>query len=188
MKKSLFASVSLFFVLAAACQAAPYSVVRPGDASLVSPHKVGAGYETVYPENPPVVPRSDYFGEGFTPFALTIGPVSIPFLHDLNLYGVGVNLGIPQVTDVPIDMYAVDVGLSGECRRDGGGLWVNVLDNDCPGVFEGIQISVFLNRTHELHGLQVGLINIADCGSGLQIGLWNKSGSGRQSPILGFVF
>jgi hypothetical protein len=44
-----------------------------------------------------------------------------------------------------------------------------------------------VNVTGELSGVQVGLINVASAGAGLQIGLWNQS-EDFISPIIGVVW
>ena len=51
----------------------------------------------------------------------------------------------------------------------------------------GIQIGGLWNVARRLRGMQIGLINHAESGAGLQIGLWNECGT-RGSPILGAVF
>ena len=51
----------------------------------------------------------------------------------------------------------------------------------------GIQIGGIWNVATHLRGMQIGLVNHAEGGAGLQIGLWNECGT-RGTPILGAVF
>ncbi len=163
--------------------AAPSVVVAPAPLPVVpvSPINLSAPVATAVVADPVVLEETT------SPFALTVGPLSVPPLDNCSVYGVRVNLSFPNIGAKPVDMFGIDLGLFGECDRDAGGLAVNVLGNKSES-FSGIAIGGFVNRTKELNGLQIGILNIAECGMGLQIGLWNKSGSGRQSPILGFVF
>jgi len=79
-----------------------------------------------------------------------------------------------------------------------GGLY-NRIKGDAPAALQvtfihnradtvnGIQIGGIWNVAARLRGLQIGLINRAEIGAGLQIGLWNECGA-NGSPILGAVF
>jgi hypothetical protein len=51
----------------------------------------------------------------------------------------------------------------------------------------GIQIGGIWNVAAVIRGIQIGLINYAENGAALQIGLWNQSGT-HGSPLLGVVF
>ena len=55
-------------------------------------------------------------------------------------------------------------------------------------VTKGIQIGLFNKNNRRMDGLQLGLINSNRAGSGLQVGLSNKSGSARISGLqIGFL-
>lgn len=54
-------------------------------------------------------------------------------------------------------------------------------------VCHGVQASAIYNRTEELHGLQIGLVNEARSGAGVQIGLFNFFGDGDDRLLLPII-
>lgn len=176
MKKLIFAAVSAWSV---ACFAQARETVRPGDAGLVreSPST------PIVAESPD---RPQPVGEvNWTPFAVNFCSLSLPSAPALEVDGFRLNLSFPFATPDHRDVIGFDLGLAGEATGHVGGVAINLCDNWSES-FSGGCLSL-VNVTGELHGLQIGLVNLAECGSGLQIGLWNQSAN-FAFPFVGVVW
>lgn len=152
-----------------------------------------------------------------TPLSLAVFEWGIPFSRGWNVYGVRLNLCVPEWHAGHNDLYGIDAGLCGEVNGDAAGISCNVFDNVCRD-FGGIQVGGLYNRIKgdapfaiqatlvhnhanamnglqaglwnlagRFRGIQIGVVNHAESGAGLQIGLWNQCGT-QGSPILGAIF
>lgn len=116
-----------------------------------------------------------------------------------NIYGIDGGV----CGEINGDAAGVCVNFFDNACRDFGGIQVgglyNRISGDAPvalqvtfihnraNTMNGIQIGGIWNVAARLRGLQIGLVNHAESGAGLQIGLWNQCGT-QGSPILGAVF
>lgn len=64
-------------------------------------------------------------------------------------------------------------GLASSVKGDVRGLQLSGISNRAKGDVHGFQLSGIANKAKVLHGLQVGLVNIADSSAGIQLGLVN---------------
>jgi len=132
-------------------------------------------------------PHHHHDGDGLRPW-LPIGmsiiapPVQLPNPHH-SLFGVMLNLGYGQMTDVCI----LDLGLVNNATRDMIGLEVGAVN--LAGTCIGAQIGA-VNVTDTLCGVQVGAVNVTSDLNGLQLGVLNFSAHGGAwvFPILNFGF
>ncbi len=58
------------------------------------------------------------------------------------------------------------------------GAQLSLFGNDAGARLSGVQVSALHNRTHQLKGLQIGLVNVADTSYGASLGLLNFIGNG----------
>ncbi len=58
------------------------------------------------------------------------------------------------------------------------GAQLSLFSNDAGAQLSGVQVSALHNRTHQLKGLQIGLVNVADTSYGASLGLLNFIGNG----------
>ena len=116
-----------------------------------------------------------------------------------NIYGLDVGLS----GEIGGDAAGISCNFFDNSCADFGGLQIGGLYNRIKGdapialqvtfvhnradTINGLQIGGIWNVATRLRGMQIGLINHAESGAGLQIGLWNECGT-QGTPILGAVF
>jgi hypothetical protein len=71
------------------------------------------------------------------------------------------------------DFRGVGFGLVSFVRGDARGLQIDGIYSEATKGMSGLQVGLF-NHSGSMHGVQIGLVNIADDMTGLQIGLWNE--------------
>ncbi len=222
MKKMICVIFGIVICGVAFGQGAGRGVYKPGQTH---PHRGGAVHRSDFHRAPHKVDRKVYDRtagyEGhvaYSPFALSLGSLSMPCGRHWAIGGARLNLGLPGWTSVYDSVYGFDIGLSGESTIETGGIAVNAFNNTTRD-FYGVAVAGLWNRTYGrdtqalqiaslcnfaenisgvqiglfnrarvLHGLQIGLCNSAPSGSGLQIGVWNANSNGVGSPVIGIVF
>lgn len=90
-----------------------------------------------------------------------------------------------------LDVYGLDIGLIGNfVTREFGGLQISGVFNDVGEACASVQIAGVLNNCHGvMKGLQVGVVNLAEKGTGCQVGAINYANNlhGLQIGVLNII-
>lgn len=114
-------------------------------------------------------------------------PVWLAFNDTSDIDVVGIRFNIPY--GACEDVTGIDLGLLGRCRYMYG-LQLNILRNEITDFGGGVQVGIYnsvgradeislqvglWNEANRFYGVQAGLINICDEGTGFQVGLINRA-------------
>ncbi|MEI7899131.1 MAG: hypothetical protein WCK89_02685 [bacterium] len=211
MKQIVTAGVAVGLALAAAAgtdmnpggKTAPPSTVPPGTVPMGATGGVSVQTSHEGPVTPLAITVLEWgipYSRGWNVYGLRVNACSPgwPAGHN-DIYGIDVGVS----GEINGDAAGISCNFFDNICNDFSGIQVGGLYNRIKGdaplalqvtfihnradTVNGIQIGGIWNVATRLRGLQIGLINHAESGAGLQIGLWNECGT-TGSPILGAVF